>query len=118
MQEKITTQEFYWNNSKISGGSRNGPGRESYTGLERSAQLDGKWSKDLEWLQEGPFKGSYSADDVIPHHYGVCGICREFDDAVYVTIPATVICGTKVAGTGRIKPRSLQAVTRADGPSN
>ena len=94
-----------------------GPG-ESYTGLGRSAQFDGKWSKDLEQLREGPFKGSYLADDVIPRHYGVCSICWEFDDAVYVTIPATVVCGTTVAGTGRIKPCRLQAVTRANSPSN
>ena len=76
-----------------------GPGEGAIRGLGRSAQLDGKWSKDLEWLQEGPFKGSYSAGDVMPHHYGACGICRELDDAVYVTIPATVVYGTMVAGT-------------------
>ena len=41
------------------------------------------------------------ADDVMPRHYGACGICREIDDAVCVTIPATVVYKTAVAGTKR-----------------
>ena len=78
-----------------------GPGEGAIQGLGRSAQLDGKWLKDLEWLWEGPFKGLYSAGDIMPRQYGACGICREFDDMVYVTIPATVVYGTTVAGTVR-----------------
>ena len=34
-----------------------GPGEGAIRGLGRSAQLDGKWSKDLERLREGHFKG-------------------------------------------------------------
>ena len=54
----------------------------------------------------------------MPHHYGACDTCREFDDAVCVTIPATAVYKMTVADTGRFKPRILRAVTRAGSPSN
>ena len=66
----------------------------------------------------GSFYRAYSAGDIMPHHYGACGICQEFDDAVCITIPATVVYETMVADTGRIKLHILWAVTRASGPSN
>ena len=54
----------------------------------------------------------------MPHHYGACGTCWEFNDAVCVTIPATAVYETTVADTGCFKPRILRAITRAGGPSN
>ena len=54
----------------------------------------------------------------MPRHYGACGTCGEFDDAVCVTIPATAVYETAIADTGRFKPRILRAVTRVGSPSN
>ena len=74
--------------------------------------------KDLEGLWAGPYKGRYSADDVMPRHYGACGICREFDDAVLQHGPGNRRHETTAACVEGNEPRHLRAVTRAGGPSN
>ena len=75
--------------------------------------------KDREWLRAGSYKGRYSADDIMPRHYGACGICQEFDDAVFLHHgPGNRRYETTVAGAEGSKPRRLRAVTRAGGPSN
>ena len=74
--------------------------------------------KDPERLRVGPYKGWYSADDVMPRHYGACSICREFDDVVLQHDPGNRHYETTVAGAEGGKPGRLWAVTRAGGPSN
>ena len=80
MQTKITTLEIYCLTVNQRGFPEWARG-ESYTGL---------MVQDLETIWEGAYKGDEPAYDIMPRHYGACGICREFDDAVCVTAPATV----------------------------
>ena len=56
-------------------------------------QLDGYWSKD-HGKRLGPYLRG-PTDDVMPRHYGTRSICQTFGDVVYVTVPATTICGRK-----------------------
>ena len=76
---------------RISGGSRNGPGRE----LHRTI-WEGPYSKvatGQKTLNTG--RGPYlrgPADDVTLRQYGACNICWSFSDAVCVTAPATAVC--------------------------
>ena len=74
--------------------------------------------KDPERLRAGPYKGWYLADDVMPCHYGACGICREFNDAVLQHDPSNRHYETAAASVEGSKLRHLRAVTRAGGPSN
>ena len=57
------------------------------------------------------------ADDVTPRHYGMYDIYRMFGDAVYITVPATIICKMAV-----LVPCALTAsrvsVTKAGGLSD
>ena len=76
---------------RISGGSRNGPGRELHGNI-----WEGPYSKmatGQKTLNTG--RGLYlrgPADDVMLRQYGVCDICQSFGDAVCVTAPATTVC--------------------------
>ena len=76
---------------RISGGSRNGPGREL-----KGTIWEGPYSKTAtgqKTLNTG--RGPYlrgPADDVMLRHYGACDICWSFSDAVCVTAPATAVC--------------------------
>ena len=76
---------------RISGGSRNGPGRELHGTI-----WEGPYSKTAtgqKTLNTG--RGPYlrgPADDVMLRHYRACDICRSFGDTVCVTVPATAIC--------------------------
>ena len=76
---------------RISGGSRNGPGRE----LHRTIWEDpySKTATGQKTLNTG--RGPYlrgPADDVTLCHYGACDICWSFSNAVCVTAPATAVC--------------------------
>ena len=63
-QEKKTAQQPYCKTVN-QWGSRNGPGEGAIWGLSRSAQLDGKWSKDPERLREGSFIGQVTSCHII-----------------------------------------------------
>ena len=52
-------------------------------------------------------------DDVTLHHYGTCDIYQEFSDAVYVTVPVTIICSTQMTA---LTP--CPGITKAGGLSN
>ena len=79
---------------RISGGSRNGPGRELHGTI-----WEGPYSKmatGQKTLNTG--RGLYlrgPADDITLRHYGTCDICRSFGDAVCIMAPATAICTRK-----------------------
>ena len=76
---------------RISGGSRNGPGRELHGTIWEG--LYSKMATGQKTLNTG--RGPYlrwPADDVMLRHYGACDICRNFSDAVCITAPATTIC--------------------------
>ena len=75
---------------RISGGSRNGPGRELHGTIWEDPYS--KMATGQKTLNTG--RGSYLrglADDVTLHHYGARDICRSFSDAVCVTAPATTV---------------------------
>ena len=78
----------------ISGGSRNGPGRELHGTI-----WEGPYSKmatGQKTLNTG--RGPYlrgQADDITLRHYGACDICQSFGDAVCVMAPATAVCTRK-----------------------
>ena len=57
------------------------------------------------------------ADDITPHHYGMCDIYRMFGDAVYVMVPATIICKTVLPVPCTLTV-SWVSVTKAGGLSN
>ena len=79
---------------RISGGSRNGPGRELHGTI-----WEGPYSKTAtgqKTLNTG--RGLYlrgPADDVMLRHYGACDICQSFGDAVCITALATTVCTCK-----------------------
>ena len=76
---------------RISGGSRNGPGRELHGTIWED--LYSKTATGQKTLNTG--WGSYlrgPADDIMLCHYGARDICRSFGDAVCVTAPATAVC--------------------------
>ena len=66
-----------------------GPG-ESYMGLKWFCTARQLMVKDPEKIQEDTYKGDEPVYDIMPRNYGVCDICQEFDDAVYIMTPATV----------------------------
>ena len=76
---------------RISGGSRNGPGRELHGTI-----WEGLYSKTATGQKtlntgQGPYLRG-PADDVMLCQYRACDICWSFGDAVCVTAPATAIC--------------------------
>ena len=93
-----------------------GPGK-SYTELIlRSIQLNGSGPKDKDRAREVLLKGL--VDDVMLHHHGTCDIYQAFGDAVYITIPATVICNTRTTVVVSCATNHITVVTKADGLSN
>ena len=79
---------------RISGGSRNGPGRELHGTIwegQYSKMATGQKTLNTGW---GPYLRG-PADDVTLCHYGVCDICQSFSDAVCITAPATAVCTRK-----------------------
>ena len=76
---------------RISGGSRNGPGRELHgTIWEGPYSKTATGQKTLNTGREPYLRGL--ADDVTLRHYRTCDIYRSFGDAVCVTAPATAVC--------------------------
>ena len=76
---------------RISGGSRNGPGRELHGTIWEgpySEMATGQKTLNTGW---GPYLRG-PADDITLHQYGVCDICRSFSDAVCITALATAVC--------------------------
>ena len=76
---------------RISGGSRNGPGRELHGTIWEdpySKTATGQKTLNTGW---GPYLRG-PADDVTLHHYRACDICQSFGDVVCVTAPATTVC--------------------------
>ena len=76
---------------RISGGSRNGPGRELHGTI-----WEGPYSKTATGRKtlntgQGPYLRG-PADDVTLRQYGACDICQSFGDAVCVMAPATAVC--------------------------
>ena len=58
----------------------------------------------------GILKGT--VDDITLHHYGACDIYREFSDAVYVTLPVTVICSTQTTAPTPCTANHVSALLR------
>ena len=82
-----------FNNSQSVSVPRMGLGK-SYTGLIlRSVQLNSYGQKDKDWAGEVILKGL--VDDISLRHYGAWDIYQEFGDAVYITIPATIVCNVR-----------------------
>ena len=76
---------------RISGGSRNGPGRELHGTIWEDPYS--KTATGQKTLNTG--RGLYlrgPADDITLHHYRARDICRSFSDAVCIMAPATVVC--------------------------
>ena len=79
---------------RISGGSRNGPGRELHRTIWEgpySKMATGQKTLNTGW---GPYLRGL-ADDIMLRHYGVYDICQSFSDAVCITAPATAVCTRK-----------------------
>ena len=76
---------------RISGGSRNGPGRELHGTIWEgpySKTAAGQKTLNTGW---GPYLRG-PADDIMLHHYRACDICQSFSDAICVTAQATAVC--------------------------
>ena len=76
---------------RISGGSKNRPGRELHGTI-----WEGPYSKMATGQKtlntgQGPYLRG-PADDVMLRQYGACDICRSFGDAVCITATATAVC--------------------------
>ena len=101
---------------RISGSSRNGPGRELHGTIRESLYSKTATGQNvLKYRSEPYLRGP--ADDVTLCHYGVSDICWRFADVVYVTAPSNCrLHPQTMVPVPCIKTTSRVSITKAVGP--